>query len=74
MLPFAAQLPDEGDLRLWPLSNSLPDGSMGRLEIYLNAVWGTVCSDGFDIHEADLACSELGFLYADIFQSYSEIK
>ena len=49
----------EGDLRL--VSNN---SSSGRLEIFLNNAWGTVCIDGFDMYEADLACSQLGYLYA----------
>ena len=41
----------------------------GRLETYyfqldnilLPLVWGTVCSTGFDYHEGDLVCQQLGF-------------
>lgn len=43
----------------------------GRLEIYYRqerpfplSAWGTVCSNGFNEHEADVACQQLGFLYA----------
>ncbi len=37
------------------------DLSTGRLEIFINRQWGTVCSDGFDIADADVACRQLGF-------------
>ena len=45
-----------GDLRIAEL-----DGSGGRLEIYLRGEWGTVCDDGFEQTEADIACRQLGF-------------
>ena len=36
--------------------------SSGRLEVYLDGVWGTVCNVAFDILDANIACRELGFL------------
>ena len=46
------------------------DWTVGRLEIFLDSVWGTVCmasrAGSFDLYEADLACSELGYLYAEV--------
>ena len=32
----------------------------GRLEIYHNGVWGTICSHGFDNRDATVACRSLG--------------
>jgi hypothetical protein len=33
----------------------------GRLEIQFGGVFGTICDDGFDLSEVEVACRELGF-------------
>ena len=40
----------------------LSDGSRyGRVEVCINEVWNTICSDHWDYEDAAVACSQLGF-------------
>lgn len=47
--------------------------SVGRLEIIINEECGTVCSNSFDMTDADVACRELGFERANSFTTAAEI-
>ncbi len=46
----------------------LVDGSSGRLEIYRDGVWGTVCDDGFATASAEVVCRSLGLSGGMIFK------
>jgi deleted-in-malignant-brain-tumors protein 1 len=47
-----------------PLMVRLADGTspfVGRLEVFYDDQWGTVCDDGFEREESAVACRNLGF-------------
>ena len=48
-----------GDIRLVNGTNQLE----GRLEICINKVWGTVCSQGFTADDAEVVCSQFNFSF-----------
>ncbi|XP_041570872.2 scavenger receptor class A member 5 [Taeniopygia guttata] len=61
----AASVPSEGALRL--VNGSGPHE--GRLEIFHARRWGSVCDDGWDGRDGDVACRALGFPgAADVFR------
>ena len=48
---------EEGHIRL----AGGQDSSEGRVEIFHDGVWGTVCDDNWDMNEAQVVCQQLNF-------------
>ena len=57
MLSTAAR---SGELRLVQNGNSSSSNVRGRLEIYYNGRWGTVCDDLWSSTNTRVACRQLG--------------
>ena len=41
----------------------LVDGAIdqeGRVEVCFNNIWGSICTEGFDLTDASVVCKELG--------------
>ncbi|XP_065884217.1 scavenger receptor cysteine-rich type 1 protein M130-like isoform X2 [Dysidea avara] len=54
-------LPSTGDLRLTGYGAT---SLWGRLEIYHDGIWGTICDEQFTINEAEVACRQMGLGYS----------
>ena len=65
---FTSTMFQKSPLNSGPFDIRLADGptpAEGRLEVYHDALWGTVCDDGFDLNDGTVACRQLGYDYSN---------
>ena len=70
LLHLTAPGPSSGDLRLVRNGFTSSYYRRGRLEVYYNGQWGTVCIDGWTQTNTRVACCQLGFSDAASSTSY----
>ncbi|SBS87747.1 LCCL domain-containing protein, putative [Plasmodium ovale] len=57
----ANELVQDGTIRLVDVTGAPSNNGIGRLQIYYNGIFGSVCSEGWMKETEKIACQELGF-------------
>ncbi|XP_065890017.1 scavenger receptor cysteine-rich domain-containing group B protein-like isoform X1 [Dysidea avara] len=61
LMEFQLQLIDANGIVTLPITTTSTVTANGRLEVFYNGHWGTVCSDGFTVQSGEVACKQLGY-------------
>ena len=57
-----------------PVTNFIASDHIGRLEVFLNGSWGTVCINGFDFFDGEILCRQLGFRHSYRFSDVGSLR
>ena len=58
---------NDGDVRLSASGYS----TLGRVDVCINGIWGTICSNSFDVNDASVVCTHLGYIhYGQLYQYF----
>lgn len=58
----------DGSIRLKPYDNS---DFVGRIEVCVNGIWGSICSNYFTDNDAQVVCRQLGFTALGIIDNFN---